>query len=946
MKAIRDLAGAYVFDEKRATCSRKLFLGQAALKEIGEIVKTIENDISTLKQDKKLLKEFLQLEKSKKALEVVAKKGAQLEVQTKLHQVEASIEEKRRFLQETRKPLSNMWEEMNECQNGLKAITESITGCTENTAALTKDLDQKYAEKERLKLRMTEVVKQMEANEEKLSANGREEHAIVKQIETANRNYEATQAQWSEFSSIYENLDLQLKLRQSDQKFLYTRQDRLGAFRNLQERNSWILNEIQRVEGNLKDKNDQDKDWRKDLEDTVVQRASAEEEIGRCLENESEILAEIRQIKKDILDKTSQSKDMSQERQEIAKECLEMRKEIQILEDSQLDLENKLKSNPGMRDCVQGMKSIGLAVARLIEEGQDHLNESFHGPVADCLEWDPDVSECVNVVLGKRAFVCVVSTARVATQILRKLKELKLPGIFEFLPLDKVRSYKEMDYPEAMDAVPLISKVQPRAPQFEIVRRFYFNLWILVRHLETAHAFKGTKFHCITVSGDQTNSKGVMTGGYFNARRNNLLLYSQFFEKRMKGDELHAEVMERENNLQELGLRHEQLLADIQKDKSKAERLREKGMTQRENRLQYQQRLDNLVQSLKHTELKLTEIKSDLAQLNNEKDNLEKERDADPGESISQECVELSRDITDLLRHHKEAFKNKMEVERSRNDLSEQMRFLETKLAKIQESDTAEEIAHLNLELGASKEDYVRVRNQIRKDEEELEKMTQVTNKKCEEKCVLDKSRDALQGALEKMEEERQNMVNALDRDLAKKRDLEERAKDTASYSEGTGASEEEVAKVAHYTAKQCFSKMKQIDKKLRKKFGKVNKRADDQLALLLEKREQLESQRLTSLDESEQLQDLLDTTAGRCREKVEFTMRQVGKYFEEIFKTLVPDGYACLNIEEKLVRRSGNGSIASSSIGESGASSVDGDEDRGIEKVPVGVAVHVSFYL
>ena len=59
----------------------------------------------------------------------------------------------------------------------------------------------------------------------------------------------------------------------------------------------------------------------------------------------------------------------------------------------------------------------------------------------------------------------------------------------------------------------------------------------------------------------------------------------------------------------------------------------------------------------------------------------------------------------------------------------------------------------------------------------------------------------------------------------------------------------------------------------------------------LTEQRETICRREAVIVDETKVVEDLLKDIDEQKREKTEFTLRQIGKYFEENFKILAPDG-------------------------------------------------------
>ena len=101
---------------------------------------------------------------------------------------------------------------------------------------------------------------------------------------------------------------------------------------------------------------------------------------------------------------------------------------------------------------------------------------------------------------------------------------------------------------------------------------------------------------------------------------------------------------------------------------------------------------------------------------------------------------------------------------------------------------------------------------------------------------------------------------------------------------------------------KQLFKQLEKANTEL-KKYSHVNKKALDQFISFSEQKEKLMS-RKDELDRGhKKIQDLMDVLEQRKFEAILFTFKQVSKYFQEVFKKLVPTGQGTLAIKRDQVR-------------------------------------------
>ena len=85
------------------------------------------------------------------------------------------------------------------------------------------------------------------------------------------------------------------------------------------------------------------------------------------------------------------------------------------------------------------------------------------------------------------------------------------------------------------------------------------------------------------------------------------------------------------------------------------------------------------------------------------------------------------------------------------------------------------------------------------------------------------------------------------------------------------------------------------------KKFAHVNKKAFEQYNNFTKQRDDL-LQRREELDASaDSIEELIQTLDQRKDEAIERTFKQVSKYFEEVFETLVPAGKGTLVMQKSI---------------------------------------------
>merc|ERR1719245_2344662 len=104
-------------------------------------------------------------------------------------------------------------------------------------------------------------------------------------------------------------------------------------------------------------------------------------------------------------------------------------------------------------------------------------------------------------------------------------------------------------------------------------------------------------------------------------------------------------------------------------------------------------------------------------------------------------------------------------------------------------------------------------------------------------------------------------------------------------------------SKYKNMSQKQLFKQLEKSNNEL-KKYSHVNKKALDQFISFSEEKEKLMARKEELERGHKSIQDLMDVLEQRKFEAILFTFKQVSKYFQEVFKKLVPIGHGTLSIK------------------------------------------------
>lgn len=181
-----------------------------------------------------------------------------------------------------------------------------------------------------------------------------------------------------------------------------------------------------------------------------------------------------------------------------------MRNSRQELESSERFLSHLMSHNT----------SRGLAAVRRIKQNQNL--DGAHGPLSELFTVSGKYKTAVEVAAGESLFHYVVDTDDTATRILEILNKEKA-GRVTFMPLNRLRpSIPAM--PKANDAIEMISRLN-YDPKYEKAFQQVFGKTIISPNLQIASQYaRSHGVTGITPSGDRSDKKGALTGGYHDPR--------------------------------------------------------------------------------------------------------------------------------------------------------------------------------------------------------------------------------------------------------------------------------------------------------------------------------------------------------------------------------------------------------------------------------------------
>merc|ERR1712156_138606 len=313
--------------------------------------------------------------------------------------------------------------------------------------------------------------------------------------------------------------------------------------------------------------------------------------------------------------------------------------------------------------------------------------------------------------------------------------------------------------------------------------------------------------------------------------------------------------------------------------------------------------LNNIERNQNPKERSLNALKASLESMQTSKEGLESELNQELLATLSSndqhEVDTLNDDIRRLKTENKQAFAERMRLEAQKNklenlltnNLNRRKDELVQALQEISVEDRKRQLENTQSELKDLAERIETTGNNLKAVDKKLQDLTKKRKKaqaelesyRLKEREVADKiEEDAKE--LEKMASKQTVFQNKIEECTKKIRDLGSLPTDAFS-------------KYKNMSQKQLFKQLEKANLEL-KKYSHVNKKALDQFISFSEDKEKLMA-RKDELDRGhKKIQDLMDVLEQRKFEAILFTFKQVSKYFQEVFKKVVPGGRGTLSIK------------------------------------------------
>ncbi|XP_055303831.1 structural maintenance of chromosomes protein 3 [Sitodiplosis mosellana] len=895
LKLLREVAGTRVYDERKEESMNILKETEGKVEKIKEFLHTIEERLATLEEEKEELKEYQKWDKARRSLEYIIHETELKDTKKALDDLENLRRTSGDKQKEFNKEIQEAQDKLKSIHKSLKEARKDVTILKDEKSVLMTEQQQLLREKTKLDLTIGDLTDEVQGDNKSKERAEHELEKLKESIAEKEKELDAVRPRYEAMKQREEDLSRELGLKEQKRKELYAKQGRGSQFKSKEDRDKWIQTELKSLAKQIKDKITHQNKLQDDLKRDAAKQAELEKKIEEHMAEVESMRAQIDQFYKESYELKKKKDALQATRNELWRKETQMTQTLSANKEELGKADTALRSMAG-RPILNGRDSVRKVLDLFLDAGgpEADIAKAYYGPVIENFSCEKAIYTAVEVTAGNRLFHHIVESDRVGTQILKEMNKLKLPGEVTFMPLNRLQ-VKVHDYPDNPDSIPMISKLRYEE-QYDKALRYIFGKTLICRNLERATELaKSTGLDCVTLEGDQVSSKGCLTGGYFNTSRSRLEIQKKRteFMDLIKGFE--EELTSIRNELRTTEASINNLVSEMQKIETKQGKSQDIfDKVQADIRLMKEE-LSRIERFRGPKERLITQCKAALEALNSTKEGLENELHQELMSQLStqdqREVDTLNDEIRRLNQENKEAFSERMQLEVKKNKLDN---LLTNNLFRRRD-----ELVQALQEI--SVEDRKRKLINCNADRVETEKRIDKVNKDLQsvDKKVQDavKSQKNLQKDLEKWTQKEKEAKDKVDEDskkfekwAAKENLLRSKIDECTEKIASLGALPQVDPAYTRMSLKNLFKELERANQHL-KKYNHVNKKALDQFLSFSEQKEKL-YKRKEELDVADsKIRELMQTLEMRKVEAIQFTFKQVAKYFSAVFKKLVPQG-------------------------------------------------------
>ena len=529
LNLLKEVAGTQVYEARRAESLKIMNDTNNKREKIDELLEYIKERLNELEEEKEELRGYQDQDRQRRCLEYAYYYREQVTIQETLEEIDNARQDgldttdsSRTDLLETNQAINALDAEMHKLQRQMEVLQIDRRQFEEDRRDSAKALA-------KAELKAKNLKDGQSSREQARAQQAAELESVKTEMEAKKKELAKVIPEYDQKKAEQDEIKRKLDTAEATRARLFAKQGHGAQFKNKQERDKFLRNEIEKLGNLIMDQ----KANKIDQDEAVVQMQNA---IAQTEQDISDLRLKI--SKWDTTELAAAATDADDNLKKLNDDRKNLRREEEKLNLNISEARSKMnQAEKTLRTTMDGKVSRGLATIRRLKQERDI--PGTYGTVADLLEVNEAYRIAVEQTAGARLFNYVVDNEDTAKYLLNNLQD-KYGGRVTCLPLSRLRPRKA-NMPKAHDAVPLLSKIT-YDPKYEKVFQHIFGNTVVCPTLAVAGQYSRSHgVNGITPDGDTTNRRGVLSGGYVDPRSSRLQAVRAANKSRDEYEQLEAQ---------------------------------------------------------------------------------------------------------------------------------------------------------------------------------------------------------------------------------------------------------------------------------------------------------------------------------------------------------------------------------------------------------------------
>ncbi|QSL65683.1 hypothetical protein MERGE_002996 [Pneumocystis wakefieldiae] len=892
---LKEIAGTQVYEQRRTESLKIIEETMVKKTKIDELLKYIDERLNELEQEKNELKEFQKKNRERRCLEYTIYAREQEEINKALTNIDEERIKNINLNEDKCNTFIEREHQIQEIDKNIATIKQQLHLLSIEKRQAEEDKHSKIKEKAQLEFiarNLTESSDELKNSKDIYEKKLQDLENEIKEKET---HLQSLLLEFQEAKNNEMQTKNKLENAQNQQNLLYAKRGLNSQFKNKNERDIWLHQEISDLKESIKKRSQTKIELEQELEtlkEKINNISKRTESFKEEIENRSQILNNISVEHSSARIARDQLMD---ERKELWRQEAKLSLTIEQIKE-ELNRAEKNLTNTISRDI-----NYGLANAKKIAERLDLTG--YYGPLYELFEVDDRYKTAVEVTAGNSLFHIVVDNEVTASKIIDILNKEK-GGRITCMPLNRL-SPKQENFPDASDAIPMLKKITYDT-KYQKAFEQVFGKTIICPTLDIAAQYsRSHNITAITLNGDRSDKKGAFTGGFHDIRKSRLEAVKSVKKFQHAYEENNFLIVQIKKTLEEMDQKVTQQLSKIQTLEAKKRQIEQNYNPLRIELSTALKEKGILEQTLLKKQSLLNDVDFNINSLNSQLLSLQDEMKIEFKKTLTQSEEDTLENLNKTIDSIKNTYVNhnvkRTELEHQKIKLESELHenlYLRLDQLKTQGFINDEDV---NVDMDETKQNLSHIQdiietitNKLNDIESSIDHLSTELHEKDEEKALLQNKQNDEARTIEKYQK-------TLERNMAKRALLLQNKEECNKNIRDLGVLPEEAFE--KFTTTESNTIVKRLHKvnEALKKFSHVNKKAFEQYNSFIKQRDALLARR-KELDESQaSIENLISVLDQRKDEAIERNFKQVSKSFSEVFEKLVPIGKGRLIMQRRI---------------------------------------------